>query len=108
LKPRRRVAEQLRFERPRGSSTAGDVALVVLDDAGRPPFDELLFGRRRPTCVAFDLLFADGVDLRRIGKHAEAWDRQSAAWEAVADPQMRIVGRCRYSLAAAAASNQAF
>jgi len=57
----------------------------VLDDAGRPLFNDLLFGRRRPTYVAFDLLIADGIDLRpwpleqrkarlaRIGEHAEGW-----------------------------------
>jgi bifunctional non-homologous end joining protein LigD len=62
-----------------------DGELVVLDDAGHPQFKELLFGRRRPTYVAFDLLIADGVDLRplplrerkarlaRIGKGAEGW-----------------------------------
>jgi ATP-dependent DNA ligase len=60
-------------------------SLVVLDDAGRPLFDALLFGRGRPTYIAFDLPMADGVDLRplprkqrktalaRIGKRAEAW-----------------------------------
>ena len=58
---------------------------VVLDDAGRPLFNKLLFGDRRPTYVAFDLLIADGVDLRplplryrkarlaQIAKHAEGW-----------------------------------
>jgi bifunctional non-homologous end joining protein LigD len=62
-----------------------DSELVVLDDAGRPLFKELLFGRRRPTYVAFDLLMADGMDLRplplkhrkamlaRVGKGAESW-----------------------------------
>ena len=62
-----------------------DGELVVLDDAGRPLFDKLLFGDRRPTYVAFDLLFADGIDLRplplsdrkarlaQIAKHAEGW-----------------------------------
>jgi hypothetical protein len=51
---------------------------------GRPLFNELLFGRR-PTYVAFDLLMADGIDLRplplkqrkaalaRIGERAERW-----------------------------------
>jgi ATP-dependent DNA ligase len=29
---------------------------VVLDDAGRPLFNDLMFGLRRPTYVAFDLL----------------------------------------------------
>jgi bifunctional non-homologous end joining protein LigD len=43
-----------------------DGELVVLDDAGRPLFNELLFGRRRPTYVAFDLLIADGIDLRPL------------------------------------------
>jgi bifunctional non-homologous end joining protein LigD len=62
-----------------------DGELVVLDAAGRPMFNELLFGRGRPTYVAFDLLIADGVDLRplplrerklrlaRIGEGAEGW-----------------------------------
>ena len=52
---------------------------------GRPLFNELMFGRRHPTYVAFDLLIADGVDLRplplwerkarlaAIGKGPEAW-----------------------------------
>jgi bifunctional non-homologous end joining protein LigD len=68
---------------PKGCMFDGE--LVVLDDAGRPRFDKLLFGRGRPTYVAFDLLMADGGDLRplplkehkarlaRIGNGAEAW-----------------------------------
>jgi hypothetical protein len=43
-----------------------DGELVVLDDAGRPRFNELLFGCRRPTYVPFDLLMAAGVDLRPL------------------------------------------
>jgi bifunctional non-homologous end joining protein LigD len=43
-----------------------DGELVVLDDAGRPLFNKLLFGHRRLTYVAFDLLMADGVDLRPL------------------------------------------
>jgi bifunctional non-homologous end joining protein LigD len=52
-----------------------DGELVVLDDAGRPLFNALMFGRRRPTYVAFDLLMAGGEDLRlvRVGKGAERW-----------------------------------
>jgi ATP-dependent DNA ligase len=62
-----------------------DGELVVLDDAGRPLFNKLLFGCRRPTYVAFDLLIADGVDLRplplsdrkarlaQIARRAESW-----------------------------------
>ena len=77
-----------RFERvldrlPQGHVFDGE--LVVLDEAGRPLFNKLLFGRGRPTYVAFDLLMADGVDLRplplrqrkarlaTIGKEAAGW-----------------------------------
>jgi bifunctional non-homologous end joining protein LigD len=68
---------------PKGHIFNGE--LVVLDDFGRPQFDELLFGHGRPTYVAFDLLITDGVDLRplplkerkaglsRIGEGAEGW-----------------------------------
>ena len=44
----------------------------MLDDAGRPLFNELLFGRRRPMYVAFDLLIADGVDLPLPLRHRKA------------------------------------
>jgi ATP-dependent DNA ligase len=47
----------------RSKGHAFDGELVVLDDTERPQFDGLLFGRRRPIYVAFDLLMADGVDL---------------------------------------------
>ena len=62
-----------------------DGELVVLDDAGRPLFNKLLFGDRRPTYVVFDLLIANGVDLRplplrerkaklgEIAKQAQGW-----------------------------------
>ena len=62
-----------------------DGELVVLDNAGRPLFNKLLSGHHRPTYVAFDVLMADGVDLRplplrdrkaklaQIAKHAEGW-----------------------------------
>ena len=62
-----------------------DGDLIVLDDAGSPLFNKLLFEDRRPTYVAFDVLIADGVDLRPlpprdrkarlagIGKQAEGW-----------------------------------
>jgi ATP-dependent DNA ligase len=57
----------------------------VLDDAGRRLFNKLLFGPRRPTYVAFDLLIDNGIDLRplplrerkaglaRLGDRAEGW-----------------------------------
>jgi ATP-dependent DNA ligase len=68
---------------PKGHVFDGE--FVVLDDAGQPLFSELLFGRRRPTYVAFDLLITEGIDLRplplkrrkarlaRIGEAAEGW-----------------------------------
>jgi ATP-dependent DNA ligase len=68
---------------PKGHVFDGE--LVVLDDAGRPRFNALMFGRGRPPYVAFDLLEAHGIDLRplplwerkamlgAIGKRAESW-----------------------------------
>jgi bifunctional non-homologous end joining protein LigD len=41
-----------------------DGELVCLDDAGRPQFRDLLFGRGVPTFVAFDLLAVNGRDVR--------------------------------------------
>jgi bifunctional non-homologous end joining protein LigD len=41
-----------------------DGELVCLDENGRPIFLELLYRRRRPVFVAFDLLSLDGEDLR--------------------------------------------
>jgi len=43
-----------------------DGALVVLDRAGRRQLNELMYGCGRPTYVAFDLLMADGEDLRPL------------------------------------------
>jgi bifunctional non-homologous end joining protein LigD len=68
---------------PKGCVFDGE--LVVLDEVGRPLFNRLLFGRGPPSYVAFDLLEADGFDLRplplrdrkarlaRIGKGAKGW-----------------------------------
>jgi ATP-dependent DNA ligase len=49
---------------PKGHVFDGE--LVVPDDAGRPLFNELLFGRHRPTYVAFDLLMTEGIDRRPL------------------------------------------
>ena len=35
-------------------------------DTGRPVFNDLLFGRRDPVYVAFDVLFVDGEDVRAL------------------------------------------
>jgi bifunctional non-homologous end joining protein LigD len=56
-----------RFERlleslPRGYIFDGEI--VALDEDGRPRFNDLMFGRREPVYVAFDVLFVDGEDVR--------------------------------------------
>ena len=43
-----------------------DGELVVLDDPGSPQFDDLLFEHGRLPYAAFDLLIADGIDLRPL------------------------------------------
>jgi bifunctional non-homologous end joining protein LigD len=43
-----------------------DGEIVALDQQGRPVFNDLLFGRREPTYVAFDVLFVDGEDVRAL------------------------------------------
>ena len=47
---------------PPAAFSNGEIA--ALDDAGRPRFRGLMFGRRAPVYVAFDVLVADGQDLR--------------------------------------------
>jgi ATP-dependent DNA ligase len=39
---------------------------VALDRDGRPIFNDLLFGRRQPVYVAFDVLVVDGEDVRAL------------------------------------------
>jgi bifunctional non-homologous end joining protein LigD len=41
-----------------------DGEIVTLDNGGRPVSNDLLFGRREPVYVAFDVPFVDGEDLR--------------------------------------------
>src|SRR5262249_46937010 len=56
-----------RFEALLDALPAGyvfDGEIVALDETGRPIFNDLLFGRREPTYIAFDLLFVDGEDVR--------------------------------------------
>jgi hypothetical protein len=54
---------------PKGCVFDGE--LVVLDDAGRPLFNELLFARRRPTYVAFDLLLPMALICDRTARAAQ-------------------------------------
>lgn len=48
----------------RGHRAVLDGELVCLDAKGRPIFRDLLYRRRRPVLIAFDLLHLDGEDLR--------------------------------------------
>jgi len=43
-----------------------DGEVIASDDTGRPQFYELLWRSRRPTYVAFDLLWLNGADLRAL------------------------------------------
>src|SRR5579864_6583595 len=76
------------FEALLGSLPPGcilDGEIVALDEAGRPVFEDLMFGRRPPIFVAFDVLVARGEDdralplarrqavLRRLAKGGRRW-----------------------------------
>jgi len=43
-----------------------DGEIVVFDQDGRPDFNSLLFGRREPVYIVFDLLFYEGEDIRSL------------------------------------------
>src|SRR5438270_10830547 len=49
---------------PFAGKTVLDGEIVCLDKRGRPQFRDLLFDRGEPCFFAFDLLMADGKDLR--------------------------------------------
>jgi bifunctional non-homologous end joining protein LigD len=49
---------------PRGFVFDGEI--VALDERGRPVFNDLLFGRGKPTYIPFDVLVADGEDVRNL------------------------------------------
>jgi bifunctional non-homologous end joining protein LigD len=49
---------------PGGGKTVLDGEIVCLDKRGRPQFNDLLFHRGEPCFFAFDLLMADGKDIR--------------------------------------------
>jgi len=90
-----RLAMPIGFWKRRSTGAGLPPALFGVDPAGRPApssttrsplntwplANDLLFGRRRPTCGAFDLLICHGIDLspmpldRRgqgaLGEHAE-------------------------------------
>jgi len=58
-----------RFKPLLGALPAGfvfDGEIVALDGDGRPKFNDLLFGRREPVYVAFDVLVVDGGDMRAL------------------------------------------
>jgi bifunctional non-homologous end joining protein LigD len=43
-----------------------DGEVIAADETGRPQFYELLRRARAPACVTFDMLWADGADLRSL------------------------------------------
>jgi len=43
-----------------------DGEIVALDERGRPVFNDLLFGRRDPTYIPFDVLVVEGEDVRGL------------------------------------------
>ncbi len=43
-----------------------DGEIVALADDGRPMFNDLMFGRREPVFVPFDILVADGEDVTAL------------------------------------------
>src|SRR5262245_29789099 len=43
-----------------------DGEIVCLDEAGRPSFNDLLFRRRDPVYIAFDVLDVEGADVRGL------------------------------------------
>jgi bifunctional non-homologous end joining protein LigD len=58
-----------RFEGLLGTLPAGcilDGEIVALDEAGRPKFKDLIFARRPPVYLGFDVVTADGDDLRLL------------------------------------------
>jgi bifunctional non-homologous end joining protein LigD len=58
-----------RFERLLDALPAGfvfDGEIVALHGDGRPVFNDLMFGRREPVYVAFDILIADDEDVRAL------------------------------------------
>ena len=58
-----------RFEALLGSLPADcvlDGEIVALDASGRPIFADLMFGRRPPLFVAFDVLVDRGEDVRTL------------------------------------------
>jgi len=77
-----------------------DGKIVMLDDAGAPFVNKLMFGHRRPTHVAFDLLIADGVDLRPLplndlrnsSLHAQIVELKAAPFRTKPDHSVRV--RC--------------
>ncbi len=43
-----------------------DGEIVALDERGRPVFNDLLFGRKQPTYIPFDILVVEGEDVRGL------------------------------------------
>src|SRR5215471_296804 len=78
-----------------------DGEMIATDDSGRPQFYELLRRTQAPAYVAFDLLWADGADLRTL-----PLSRAVSACAAFCQPTQPALPRRCQSLAEGASSSR--
>ena len=64
-----------------------DGEIVCVDEQGKPQFHDLLFHRGEPCFFAFDLLMADGQDVRPEARRPQAGTETFAGWD---DPHVSI------------------
>jgi len=64
-----------------------DGEIVCVDEQGTPQFHDLLFHRGEPCFFAFDLLMADGQDVRPEARRPQAGTETFAGWD---DPHVSI------------------
>jgi bifunctional non-homologous end joining protein LigD len=70
-----------------------DGEVIAADETGRPQFYDLLRHTRRPSYVAFDVLWLNGTDLRPLPL-SERRRRLHAITEGIAG-DLRVTGRSR-------------
>ena len=74
-----------------------DGEVIAADATGRPQFYDLLRRTQAPAYVAFDLLWADGTDLRPLPLNQRRWRLQGILPEgsAVVSEALSVIGRGR-------------
>src|SRR5579864_2832700 len=87
------------FEALLGSLPPGcilDGEVVALDEAGRPQFADLMFRRRPPIFVAFDVLVARGQDVRALplARRKAVLKRLAKGHPAMDRPRMACPAKC--------------